>query len=114
MHIVQYGVVGLGLALFYLTLLALAEHIALALAYLAAADLIVAMTTLYTWATLGSPRRGTIVAAVLGLLHATLFVILPMEDFALLSGSGAALLALAAVMLVTRRLGTAVRDEDPA
>ena len=84
MHIVQYGVVGLALALFYLTLLALAEHVVFWLAYLAAAGAIVAMITLYTWATLASLRRAGLVAAVLALLYATLFVILRMEDFALL------------------------------
>ena len=113
MHIVQYGVVGLALALFYLTLLALAEHVVFWLAYLAAAGAIVAMITLYTWATLASLRRAGLVAAVLALLYATLFVILRMEDFALLSGSGVAMLALAALMLVTRRLRPASSTSSP-
>ena len=105
MHFVQYGLVGLSLCLFYVTLLALAEHTSFATGYLAAAAAAVGMISLYTGAALRSAGRASLVAVLLTGLYAVLFAILRMEDYALLAGAGLLLSATAALMFATRRLG---------
>lgn len=103
-HPVQYGLVGLALALFYLLLLSLAEHLAFALAYLLAAGACVALIGVYAGCILHSARRGAGFAAALGGLYAMLYALLGAEDYALLMGSLLVFGLLAAVMVLTRRL----------
>lgn len=105
MHFLQYGLVGLALCLFYVTLLALAEHTSFAVGYLAAAAVVVSMVATYTGAALRSAGRAVVVAVLLSGLYAVLFAILRMEDYALLAGAALLLAATAALMFATRRLG---------
>jgi inner membrane protein len=107
LHLVQYGLVGLALSLFYLTLLSLAEHIAFGAAYLAAAAVIVVMIAGYAWAALRSRGQAAIAAIALSALYTVLYTILRMEDFALLAGTGLLILVTALLMLVTRNLSRA-------
>lgn len=113
LHLVQYGLIGLALSLFYLTLLSLAEHVAFGLAYLAASAVIVAMVALYAWAALRRFRRAAVVGLALAGLYAVLYTLLQMEDFALLAGTALLLLLLAVLMRVTRNLG-ATGDTAPS
>jgi inner membrane protein len=84
--------------------LALAEHVAFIWAYVAACVAIIGMITLYTCAALRSFRRGAVIGALLSALYGVLFVILRMEDYALLAGTGLLLVATAAVMYATRNV----------
>lgn len=103
-HIVQYGVAGLGLVLFFLTLLALSEHIGFRWAYLGAATLLTAMIGGYVRAATSEWPLTALAAGVLAALYGVLFVLLQLEDFALLVGVGVLLAALAMLMWVTRGL----------
>lgn len=114
LHPAQYGLVGLSLALFYLLLIALAERIGLAQAYLAAATAIVAMNGAYVGAALRSLRRGAFAGANLALLYAAFYVMLGSEDDALLIGAGLLLAGLALGMAATVRMNEPKRAEAPA
>lgn len=103
-HAVQYALVGLALAVFFLLLLALAEHIGFAEAYLVAASACVALLGFYVAHVVGSPRRGIAFGGYFALLYGTMYVMLSLEDSALLLGSLLAFTALASVMIATRRL----------
>lgn len=103
-HVVQYAVISLELIMFYMTLLATSEHLPFGLSYVLATGLIAALLGAYTWAmTKAKLITITIVAVLLG-LYATLFILLALEDFALLMGTGLLLLGLIALMFATRRL----------
>jgi len=108
LHPVQYALVGVALALFYLTLLSLSEHIPFASAYLAAAAVVVTMVSSYIWTARRSWLSGTIVGAETGTLYAVLFGVLRMEDMALLAGTAVLLAATAVAMFATRNLGASV------
>ena len=108
LHFLQYGLVGVALSLFYLTLLALAEHVDFIWAYAAASVAIIGMITLYTAAAMRSLRSGALIGTLLTALYGVLYVILRMEDYALLAGTGLLLLATGAVMFATRD----VQNED--
>ncbi len=103
-HPVQYLLIGLGLVLFYLLLLSLSEHLGFTWAYVVAAAAITTLVTIYGRSVLRSRRRALTLGGLLGALYGLLFVLLQIQDYALLAGSLALLGALAAVMFVTRRV----------
>ncbi len=104
-HLVQYGVVGLGLALFYLTLLSLSEHIRFGIAYTLASLIMTALIAWYVGAITGETRLAGIIAAVEMGLYGILYVLLQLEDYALLTGTAVLLLAFGLIMYATRALG---------
>jgi inner membrane protein len=103
-HPVQYGLVGLALALFYLLLLSLSEHLPFVTAYAIAAVACVALLGVYLAAVLHSALRGLGFAAALAALYGMLYGLLRAEDYALLMGSLLVFGMLAGVMLLTRKL----------
>jgi len=103
-HLIQYGVVGLALALFYLTLLSLSEHMTFALAYAGATAVILAMLGGYALSITRNTKVALLFVAVEALLYWVLYVLLQLEDLALLTGTGLLLVGLAALMLATKGL----------
>lgn len=104
LHYVQYGLVGLALAMFFLVLLSLSEHVEFYLAYLAASTVTVGMISLYAWGALKNGRRAAVVLGLLAGLYALLFFLLRLEDYALLMGTGLLLAVLGILMYLTRHL----------
>lgn len=113
-HVVQYGVAGVALVLFFLTLLALAEHIGFAAGYAVAAFLLTGMVASYAYGASRRPALGIAAAATLAVLYAVLYVLLRLESFALLVGTAVLLAALAMLMRVTTRLTPAAQSEAAA
>ncbi len=103
-HLVQYGVVGLGLTLFYLTLLSLSEHIAFGVSYVIATILISALVSWYVWSITKLRKLTAYIGVIVASLYGVLFVLLTLEDYALLAGTGVLLLGLYALMYTTRSL----------
>lgn len=99
---IEYLLVGAGLVLFFVMLLAFAEVIGFPPAYVVAGGAIVALLTAYSAAVLASWRRAGFVAGLLVALYGVLFVLLSLEAFSLLIGSLLLFAALAAVMYLTR------------
>jgi inner membrane protein len=90
--------------LFFVMLLAFAEVIGFALAYLVAAGAIVSLLAAYSAAVLASRTRAGVVAALLAALYAVLYVLLGLEAYSLLIGSLLLFAGLAATMWLTRRI----------
>ena len=103
-HPVQYGLVGAALALFYLLLLSMSEHIDFAIAYLVAATACIALIGFYVGHVLESARRGAAFATSLAVLYGLLFGLITAEDYALLMGAILLFALLTAVMILTRRV----------
>jgi inner membrane protein len=103
-HPLQYALVGLALVAFFVLLLALAEHVPFAAAYLIAAAACIGLIAIYVRFVLGSRARAAALAGLLCGLYAALYVVLGSEDYALLMGALLLFAALAAFMLFTRRL----------
>ena len=109
-----YLLVGIGLILFFVLLLAFAEVIGFTPAYLVASLAVAALLACYAAAILKSWRRGGTVGAMLVALYAVLYVLLSLEAFALLIGSLLTFAALAAVMYVTRHVNWRLATEGEA
>jgi inner membrane protein len=103
-HPVQYGLVGIALAMFYLLLTSLSEHISFDIAYAIASAACIGLLTFYVSYVLQSAMRGLSFGALLGALYGALYVLLRSEDHSLLLGSVLLFALLAAVMVGTRKV----------
>jgi len=101
-HPVQYALVGFALAMFFLLLLSLSEHIGFARAYGVSAASCVALIGYYVAQILRSRASGAGFGAALAVLYALLYGILVSEDYALLMGSLLLFALLAMAMVLTR------------
>lgn len=103
-HPVQYGLVGIALAMFYLLLTSLSEHIRFDVAYGIASAACIGLLTFYVSYVLQSFKRGLGFGGLLATLYGALYVLLRSEDHALLLGSVLLFALLAAVMVGTRKV----------
>lgn len=103
-HWIQYVFVGFSLLIFYLVLLGLAEHIGFEIAYGLAATATALLVGLYTSAALLSKAKGLVLGLMILLIYGLLYLLLRVEDYALLIGSLAGFGMLAGVMYMTRNV----------
>jgi inner membrane protein len=103
-HPVQYALVGLALAMFFLLLLSFSEHIGFVAAYIVSAAACAGLIAFYVAYVLRSRAQGAAFGIALAGLYALLYGILSSEDYALLMGSLLVFALLAAVMVLTRRV----------
>lgn len=103
-HPLQYLMVGLALAIFFLLLLSLSEHIAFWQAYLVSALACIGIQSVYLSGVLHSWKRGLGFAVMLSALYGALYGLLISENNALLMGSLLLFAVLATVMWVTRKV----------
>lgn len=100
----EYLMTGAGLVLFFVMLLAFAEVIGFAWAYMVASAAIIGLLTAYSAAVLKSWKRARFIGALLVGLYALLYVLLNLEAWSLLIGSVLLFVALAGVMYTTRNI----------
>ena len=103
-HPMQYMLVGLAIAVFYLLLLSLAEIIGFLPAYLISTIANTILITSYCSSFLKTKTRALAIATILISLYSYLYILLQMEQFSLLSGSILLFGVLATVMYLTRNL----------
>ncbi len=103
-HPLQYLLVGLALAIFFLLLLSLSEHITFWKAYLISAAACIGLQFVYLSGVLRSRWRAAGFATLLTVLYGVLYGLLVSEDNALLMGSLLLFGILAAVMWITRKV----------
>jgi len=100
----QYVLVGIALILFYSLLLSLSEQIGFGWAYLTASAATIAMITVYFYSLIKQRLVTFILAGILIVLYAFLYIILQIEDFALLFGSIFLFLILGVIMFVSNKI----------
>jgi inner membrane protein len=103
-HPVQYILVGFGLVLFYLLLLSLSEQLSFGLAYLIASVGIVTMISAYSSSIFRSRMLTLLLASLMVVLYGFLYILLQMQDYALLMGSIGLFIILSAVMYLSRKI----------
>ena len=114
LHPVQYGLVGLSIALFFLLLLALSEKLSFPMAYASAAGASVLLLAVYFSAVLGGWRRGVSFAGFVAVLYGALYGLLASESNALLLGALLVFGMLAALMLATRKVDWYALSSGPS
>lgn len=113
LHVFQYTLVGAGLCLFYLALLSLSEFTSFLVAYVVAAVAAVLLIALYSLAILQSGGRTLIITVALLVIYGFLYVILQMQDYALLVGTAGLFAALGLIMYVTRNIDWYTHEHSP-
>jgi inner membrane protein len=103
-HPAQYVLVGLAQLIFYLLLLSLAEHIGFDWGFLVAGGATVLLLSVNANWIFGSRVQGLRALVVFSLLYTFIYLLLRLEDNALLVGAVASFLAVAAVMYFTRKI----------
>lgn len=103
-HPIQYTLVGFALTVFYLLLLSITEHLGFDWAYLISAIATISLIVTYTHFILKTVKGSSILLLLLSSLFGYVFVILQMQDFALLAGAIALFVILAFVMILSRNI----------
>ncbi len=103
-HPIQYGFVGLSLAMFFMLEFSLSEHMSFSLAYLIASTSSISILGYYIAIALKRISWGIGFATLLGLLYAILYGLLISEDLALVLGSLTLFIILSLVMVFTKNI----------
>lgn len=110
-HPVQYVLIGLALVIFYTLLLSISEFLLFDPAYLIAAAATILLITLYARGHFRSWKPAGLFAAVLSILYGFIFILIRLEDTALLVGSIGLFIVLALVMYASRNIDWYGRQE---
>ena len=103
-HPAQYILVGLAQLVFYMLMLSVSEIAGFNLGFLAAAVATVLAISLYAGSVFGTRKSAMQAMAVFSTLYAFIYLLMRLEDYALLVGSLASFAAIAATMWMTRNL----------
>lgn len=103
-HPAQYVLIGLAQSIFYLLLLAFSERIGFMGAFLVSAGATIAATAGYAGAVFGGKQYILKAGVVFSLVYGLLFVLMRMQDFALMIGAMASFIAIAGTMYLTRNI----------
>lgn len=103
-HPIQYLLVGLALILFYSLLLSISEQINFGVAYLVASIATIGLIAAYAHSIFKNKTQTGLLTAMLCSLYIFLYVILQLEDVALLIGSIGLFVILAVIMFFSRKI----------
>ena len=103
-HPFQYMMIGVALVMFYTLLVSISEHSNFLKAYLIAGISVVALITLYSKSILKNIKFPILIGLSLTALYTFIYVIIQLENYALLVGSVGLFLILASVMFVSRKI----------
>lgn len=104
LHLVQYGLAGLALVLFYTLLLSLSEYTSFNLAYGLAGIATIGLVVWYVGSIMKSAKLAAFISFVLSVVYAYIFSIIQLQDYSLLMGSIGLFIALAVIMYFSRKL----------
>ncbi len=103
-HPIQYVFVGLALCLFYTLLLSISEQVNFNIAYGLSGAAIILLIALYAKAILKSTKLSWMLFGLMFILYSYIFVIIQLQDLALLFGSIGLFIVLALVMYLSRKI----------
>lgn len=103
-HPIQYILVGLALVLFYVLLLAFSEQIVFDYAYILSAVMTISLILFYCRSILKSWALAAMTATILTILYGFIFILIQIQDYALLFGSLGIFLILAITMYFSRKI----------
>ncbi len=103
-HPFQYLMIGIALTMFYTLLVSISEHSNFLKAYLIAGTSVIILITLYSKSILKTLKFPLFIGLSLTALYTFIYVIIQLENYALLVGSIGLFLILSIVMFVSRKI----------
>lgn len=102
-HMMQYILIAAAMIVFYSLLLSFSEHIGFDYSYLIAIIGTVGLITLYSYTILGQKRSSAIyIGALLSILYLFVYILLSLEEYALMVGSISLFIGVAVTMYALR------------
>lgn len=103
-HPLQYILIGMALVVFYILLLSISEYIQFSSAYLIASSATVILLSWYTYSIFNKLKTTFTFALLLAVLYLFIYVLIQMQDNALLFGSIGLFVLLALAMYLSRKI----------
>ena len=103
-HPIQYILVGVSLIVFFTLLLSISEHLNYNFSFIISAIATLALIAGYVRAILSSTKLALLISGILTVLYAFIFVIIQLQDYALLIGSIGIFVILGLVMYFSRKI----------
>jgi inner membrane protein len=95
---------GMAILIFYTLVFSLSEHMHFNFAYILSALAVTLIISGYAKAIVANPKFAFTIFGLLTILYSYLFIVLQLEDYALIMGSVGLLIILAIVMYMTRKI----------
>jgi inner membrane protein len=103
-HPIQYILIGMAILIFYTLVLSLSEHMHFNYAYILSAAAVSLIISGYAKAIVSNSKFALTILGILAVLYCYLFIVLQLEDYALIMGSIGLFIILAIVMFITRKI----------
>lgn len=103
-HPVQYVLIGLALSIFYTLLLSISEYLQFNIAYTIASTATVLLITLYTQTLFHKWKIAILFGGLLAMLYGFIFILIQLQDGALLFGSIGLFILIAIIMYYSRKI----------
>lgn len=103
-HPVQYSLIGIALCFFYLLLVSVSEHLSFNLSYLIAGSSTIILVTGFTKSILKNTNLTLMMGSILSTLYLFIFMLIQLEEYALLTGSVGLFLILGLIMFFSRKI----------
>jgi inner membrane protein len=103
-HLFNYALIGASMIVFYTLLLSISEQLGYNLAYLISAVATIALITWFTASLLATSKAAYMFAAILTIFYGFIFIIIQLEDLALLVGSIALFIIVSTLMYFSRKI----------
>lgn len=103
-HPIQYLLIGLAITMFYTLLISISEHINFDTAYLISSLAVIILIAGYAKSVLKHIYLSIMVGCILAILYAYFYLLLQLENYALLLGSIGLFVVLSLVMFMTRKI----------
>ncbi|MBI2967097.1 MAG: cell envelope integrity protein CreD [Bacteroidetes bacterium] len=103
-HPFQYILVGLAICIFYTLLISISEHLSFNLAYFISGVAVIAAITAYSLSMFTSKLPTILLGLIMVAIYGFIFIIIQLQDYALLTGSIGLFLVLLVVMYISRKI----------
>lgn len=111
-HFLQYVLIGAAMTIYYTLLLSLSEQLDFNLAYIIASVATVSLIGMFIWSLLKNRKAALLFAGILGVFYSFIFVILQLQDMALLVGSVGLFVITAALMYLSQKISRDNKEEN--
>ncbi|WDF54929.1 cell envelope integrity protein CreD [Mucilaginibacter sp. KACC 22063] len=103
-HVFNYALIGAAMIIFYVLLLSFSEQIGYMWAYLVASIATIALISLFISSLLHNKKAALLFAFILSLFYTFIYIIIQLEDLALLVGSVLLFIIIAVLMYFSRKI----------
>lgn len=110
-HLLQYVLIGAAMTIYYTLLLSFSEQVGFTIAYLIASVATVALIGIFIASLLKNRKAAIIFSGILSIFYGFIFVIIQLQDMALLVGSVGLFITVAAMMYLSAKIDWGTKSD---